>query len=80
MQPTSKQNNRKGKRKGKKLREAEDLSKGEREPRPGYVEDAPYHSEAASSNGEDVEMEDIIERDGADADSIAKTEEDCKLI
>ena len=77
-EPTSKQSHKKGKRKGRKIKDEEIMSKGERAAGPETLEEAADHAEAASSNGEEVEMEDVGEGDGADADSAAKTEESRK--
>ena len=78
VEPTLKQNHNKGKRKGRKVKEYEAPSKVER----AFPHETPHEAtdqgEAVSSNDEDVEMEDAVEREGADADSAAKTEEDCQ--
>ena len=76
IQPTLKQSQKKGKRKGKKVKEYETDFKGERAFPPESLHEAADQGEAASSNEEDIEMEDAAERDGADADNAAKTEED----
>ena len=74
-----KQSHKKGKRKGKKVKEYEAPSKGGMTSPLESPHEGADQGEAASSNEEDVEMEDAAERDGADADSAAKTDEDCKL-
>ena len=54
------------------------MSKSEGGPRPESIDGAPDHGEVASSFGDDVELEDNNEPEGADLDSNAKTEEDRK--
>ncbi len=78
IQPVLKQNHKKGKRKGRKVKENETFGKDEGLTLVGSPQDVADHAEAASSNEEDIEMEDACERDGVDADNATKTEEDCK--
>lgn len=72
------QSHTKRKRKGRKIGEDETLSKGEQVPQLESVEETAHHSEALSSNGDDMEMEENVERDPAEAESSLKTEEDRK--
>ena len=78
VQPVLKQSHKKGKRKGRKVKENDALGKDEGLVAVESPRDIADHVEAASSNEEDIEMEDAGERDGGDADNANKTEEDCK--
>lgn len=78
LQSVRKQSHKKGKRKGRKTKETEVLSKDNGSISVGSPQDIADHGEAASSNEDDAEMEDTGERDGVDADGATKTEEDCK--
>lgn len=75
--PALKQSHKKGKCKAKKTKEDEVPSKAGRATPLEQLEEPEDGGEAASSNGEDVEMEIVADREEPDIDGAAKTEEEC---